>query len=206
MYKGALVKNTILLDFDGVIRHWSNFEIDKLVESLGLESNPLFSCAFSERHLHPAITGRITHQEWCENVRFELAQKYGDPIATGLVDKWYQLDAEIDFEFLENIRNSAENSQIVLVTNATSRLESDLTRAGLEYAFDRVVNSSVIGVEKPDKSFFHTTMQLLNVAASDCVFIDDSLKNVASARSVGIVSIWHNSTEETLKFISETCI
>jgi putative hydrolase of the HAD superfamily len=200
---GAWVKNTILVDFDGVIRHWPNFEIDKRVESLGLESNPLFSCAFSERQLRPAITGIITHQEWCENVKFELAQKYGDRIATDLVNSWYQLDADIDFEFLENIRNSAKNSRLVLVTNATSRLDSDLTRAGLEYAFDSVINSSIIGVEKPEQSFFRMTMQLLNVAASDCVFIDDSLKNVESARSVGIDSIWHKCKEETLKFISE---
>jgi len=197
------MKNTILIDFDGVIRHWSHLEIDRLAKSLELDLNPLFICAFATRHLQPAITGRITHEQWCENVKLELSYKYDYQIATSLVDAWYNLSAEIDLVFLDSIRTHAPYCEIVLVTNATSRLNNDLINIGLEGAFDEIVNSSTIGVVKPKKAFFNKTMSLLDVSPTECVFIDDSAKNVESARSLGMASICHRSNKETLEFLTK---
>ncbi len=199
------VKNTVLIDFDGVIRHWLSTELDNYVASLGLESNPLFPCAFSERHLLPAITGRISHEEWCDNVRFDLSKDYGRDVAEKLVKKWYSLESEIDYDFLTKIRSQLSCRQLVLVTNATSRLNDDLHSAGLGGEFDKVINSSEIGVAKPALSYFHIALKKLNVSKDDCVFIDDTPKNVEAARSLGIDSLLHSNTQETLQFIEEKC-
>ena len=51
MYIGGAVKNTVLIDFDGVIRHWSNIEMEEYADTLGLVRNTLFTCAFSEKHM-----------------------------------------------------------------------------------------------------------------------------------------------------------
>ncbi|MFM2484993.1 HAD family hydrolase [Celerinatantimonas yamalensis] len=199
------MKNTVLIDFDGVIRHWSSTELDKYVASLGLERNPLNACAFSERHLLPAITGGISHEEWCDNVRFDLSKEYGQDVAEELVKKWYSLEAEIDYEFLTKIRNQLSFGQLVLVTNATSRLNKDLHSVGLEGEFDEVINSSEIGVAKPALNYFHIALNKLGVSEDDCIFIDDTPKNVEAARSLGIESLLHSNTQETLKFIVEKC-
>ncbi|MDP2571714.1 HAD-IA family hydrolase [Vibrio penaeicida] len=197
------MKNTVLIDFDGVIRHWSNVELDELAIQLGLDSNPLFSCAFSENQLQPAITGKITHVEWCENIKVELAEGFGDEIAASLVDKWSQQKSVLDLGFVNSIRNLNTNIRIVLVTNATSRLNSDLSNSALEGVFDKVINSSDIGVAKPSPSFFGQAMTQLNVTAAQCVFVDDTYKNVESARALGIESILHRSTQETLAFLEK---
>ena len=198
------MKNTILIDFDGVIRHWSDTEVKNMLFELELEDDVLFSCAFSDKHLLPAITGKITHDKWCELVELELSQTYGDQISKQLVTAWYNASSDIDFEFLTKIRNSAPNASLVLVTNATTRLDSDLAKQGLKNEFDLVVNSSVIGVSKPEREFFETTIQLLGKTVKDCIFIDDSLTNVISARELGIESIHHKEVSETLNFISQS--
>jgi len=199
------LKNTILIDFDGVIRHWSNSETIDLHNGFQLESNALFACAFSEKNLKPAITGEITHQQWCEQVRLELAEKYGDEIAAKVVNTWYTMASEIDYEFIRQIRCMAVKSRLILVTNATTRLESDLTEAGLNNAFDLVINSSDLGVAKPDVAYFRSALELLAVDSGECLFIDDSATNVEAARSFGIESVLHQTSEVTLQRIAKTC-
>lgn len=199
------MKSTVLIDFDGVIRHWSSIEIEKYAASLGLKRNPLFACAFSERHLQPAITGAISHEQWCDNVCFELSQEFGAATARDLVHKWRSLEAEIDHEFLNDIRSQLPNGRLVLATNATTRLNSDLDFIGLAGEFYDVINSSVIGVAKPDQRYFNLAMNKLGVSADECVFIDDTSKNVEAAKSLGIESLLHTSIQETLRFIADTC-
>lgn len=205
MYIGSAVKNTVLIDLDGVIRHWSSIEIEEYADTLGLVRNPLFTCAFSEKHLIPAITGKISHDEWCNNVCSDLSLVHGESTAVKLVSKWRSLNTDIDYEFLNNIRSLLSNGRVVLVTNATSRLNNDLANVGLEKAFDEVVNSSEIGVAKPDFLFFQRLMKRLSVKSKQCIFIDDTNRNVEAARAMGIESLLHTSTKETLDFIKDKC-
>lgn len=199
------VRKTVLIDFDGVIRHWPNIEMEEYAATLGLTGNPLFACAFSAQHLLPAITGQISHDEWCNNVRLAFSRVYGDDTAIKLVNKWRSLNGEIDHEFLNNIRSLLSDGKLVLVTNATSRLHRDLAHAGLEQAFDDIVNSSEIGVAKPDVAFFERVMKRLNVKAEQCLFIDDTPRNVEAARTLGIESLLHTSTRDTLNVIQAQC-
>ncbi len=196
--------NTILIDFDGVIRHWNSANIEELSATLGVDKNTVFLCAFSERYLIPAITGRIYHREWSDLVEDELSESYDTEIATRLVKEWYESSFEIDCNFLEQIRIASKNTQLILVTNATNRLDSDLERCGLVNAFDQIVNSSEIGVAKPDNSFFEITLNSLGVQTKECIFIDDTLANVEAAEALGILSLQHTNVEDTLAFIASS--
>jgi epoxide hydrolase-like predicted phosphatase len=56
-------------------------------------------------------------------------------------------------------------------------------------AFDVYVNSSAVGLSKPNPEIFHLTLERLDVAPERAVFLDDSLRNVDSARHVGLHAI-----------------
>lgn len=196
------MKDTILIDFDGVLRHWSGTEVKDAETRLGLDSGALFAWAFSQELLSPAITGITSHEEWSERVHSKLARLYGDNIASQLITAWQSASWEIDFNFLQDLKELMPTRQLILVTNATSRLESDLKRAGLMSTFDGVVNSSQIGVAKPEHRFFEQALLVADSQAQNAIFIDDSLKNVNAARSLGIDSIHHRNAAETLGFIS----
>jgi putative hydrolase of the HAD superfamily len=55
--------------------------------------------------------------------------------------------------------------------------------------FELVVDSSEVGVRKPDPTIFRLALEGLGVSAERSVFLDDHPGNVAAARSIGLRSI-----------------
>lgn len=55
--------------------------------------------------------------------------------------------------------------------------------------FDHLVFSYEIGQMKPDFSFFAACMDLVNVPAESCIFIDDAAVNVEGARAAGLQAV-----------------
>lgn len=199
------MKKFILIDFDGVIRHWQGSTIENTEKHLGLSAGTLFSVAFSESLLLPTITGQQTHANWVKKVREQLSKTFDAVIAKELVEAWENTIGLIDRDFIKSIRSISPNAKLVLVTNATDKLFQDLCEANLNESFDFVINSSVLLVAKPEAAFFTRSIELLGCNFNDCVFIDDTLKNVQEALELGIQSLHHTSVDETLAFIKENC-
>ncbi|MFV0309694.1 MAG: HAD-IA family hydrolase [Desertimonas sp.] len=55
--------------------------------------------------------------------------------------------------------------------------------------FDVVVESSKVGVRKPEPSFYETACELLGVQPGDCVFLDDLGVNLKPAAAMGMRTI-----------------
>jgi HAD superfamily hydrolase (TIGR01509 family) len=62
--------------------------------------------------------------------------------------------------------------------------------------FDVVLSSGAEGIRKPDPRIYRRACSRLNVAARDCLFMDDSEANVLGAMAVGMQTIlWKNREE-----------
>ena len=55
--------------------------------------------------------------------------------------------------------------------------------------FDHVVESSKVGVRKPEPRFYEIACELVGVEPSDCVFLDDLGINLKPARAMGMTTI-----------------
>jgi len=55
--------------------------------------------------------------------------------------------------------------------------------------FDVILESSVIGVRKPEPEFYRLACERLGVEPSDCVFLDDLGINLKPARAMGMYTI-----------------
>jgi putative hydrolase of the HAD superfamily len=55
--------------------------------------------------------------------------------------------------------------------------------------FDVVVESSVVGVRKPEPEFYEIACRLLEVEPPECVFLDDLGVNLKPARAMGMTTI-----------------
>ncbi len=76
----------------------------------------------------------------------DLAEVCGSEAgAQGLVSGWTALTGRVDTAVLEILTAVRSRVPVVLVSNATTRLEADLTALGLADAFDAVVNSARTG-------------------------------------------------------------
>lgn len=56
--------------------------------------------------------------------------------------------------------------------------------------FDVIVDASHTGVLKPDPRAYAAVTNALGIAASDCVFVDDQMKNIVGAQAVGMRTVW----------------
>jgi FMN phosphatase YigB (HAD superfamily) len=59
-----------------------------------------------------------------------------------------------------------------------------------------VILSANTGVRKPDRKIFKIAIERHNVYPADCIFIDNSVKNLLSAQSVGMDTILFNRDGE----------
>lgn len=64
--------------------------------------------------------------------------------------------------------------QVAIVSNADGTVEQDLEAAGFGDFFDIVVDSTVVGVAKPDPGIFTFALDALGVAADDTWYVGDS--------------------------------
>ena len=70
-------------------------------------------------------------------------------------------------------------------------------RQGWDDMFDVVVVSGEVGMRKPEPRIFHHTLDLLGVAATEAVFVDDLDVNVRAAVAVGMVGVHHTAYDTT---------
>ncbi len=81
----------------------------------------------------------------------------------------------------------AEGYKTALVTNNFVEVrEAWRTLLPVEELFDAVVDSSEIGVRKPDAAIYHHALELLDVAAERSIFLDDYPGNVQAAERLGM--------------------
>ncbi|MBU6215851.1 MAG: HAD family phosphatase [Acidobacteria bacterium] len=59
----------------------------------------------------------------------------------------------------------------------------------LDELFDDVVDSSAVGLRKPDPRVYHLALERLGVSAAETVFVDDAPGNVVGARAVGMRAV-----------------
>lgn len=128
----------------------------------------------SARFPHRAALIRAYHQHW--------------PDCIG-----GQLDGTV--QILEQLRGNG--LKLIGLTNFSSE-KLALTRPKFPFfrAFDDIVVSSEVKLIKPDPAIYHLTLRRIGCRAEECVFIDDSLPNVETARQLRFQAIHFQSPEQ----------
>lgn len=77
-----------------------------------------------------------------------------------------------------------------VVSNSDGRVEAALEAAGLLDRFEVVVDSALVGVEKPDPAIFHAALDALGVAPADALYLGDLYEvDVLGARAAGMEAV-----------------
>ncbi|MGA0878659.1 MAG: HAD-IA family hydrolase [Ilumatobacteraceae bacterium] len=94
-----------------------------------------------------------------------------------------------------NVHDPAAGSLAEAAPSAPQR-ERDL--AEIMARFDAVVESSKVGVRKPEPAFYEIACDLLQVAPVSCVFLDDLGVNLKPAAAMGMTTIKVHSADQAL--------
>jgi putative hydrolase of the HAD superfamily len=174
----------LLCDLDGVVRLWPAHVVAAAEEAAGLPHGSIYEMAFADDLLPLAVTGRISDEEWRNEVIARLQAAYPEADARGAVAGWSASPGVINQPVLDLLRQ--RRVPVALVTNATTRLPDDLAALGLDTEFDHVISSSVIGVAKPDQGIYAAALQTLALPAEQVLFVDDSPHHIAGATNSGL--------------------
>lgn len=188
----------VLTDLDGVVRRWDPDIVKQAEIAAGLPPDALLNTAFEPDLLLRATTGQIDDECWRSEVAERLRLRYPNADAREAVRLWSRSPGEIDIDVLDLLLRCRDSASLALITNATTRLDSDLKRLGIGQAFDHVVNSSAVGHVKPHPAIFNAALDVLGIEADEAFFIDDRADNVNAAVELGMDG-HHYTTIERLK-------
>jgi putative hydrolase of the HAD superfamily len=176
----------LLIDLDGVLRRWTAPAGAAGTDPFGLPSGAVVAVAFEADLLEAAMLGRITDETWRRVTNERVLARHG-PAGAGAVAAWSASAGTVDPYVLALVRAvRARPAPVVLVTNATTRLEADLERLGLADVFDAVVSSARVGARKPDRAIFEVALARAGVPPARTLFVDDTPGHVVAARTLGL--------------------
>lgn len=139
--------------------------------------------------LHLLEMGRISDDEFFDRMCVRYAEAGNDPIdprvaqtvifGRGMVASSAMADA------VRQVRAAGYKTALLTnISRAGEQLWRELFPA--DDLFDVVVDSSRVGMRKPDPSIYQLTCARLGVSPSRCLFIDDLECNVDAAASLGM--------------------
>ncbi len=164
----------LVTDLDGVVRTWPREFSADIERRWALPEGSLFQAAFGDKVLlGEAITGRITDEAWRQTIADRLSSEHMRDLREA-VGEWARSPGMVDPAALSAIRRIGEVTDVVLHTNATTRLPADLAALGLHDCFAAVINSATVGVAKPERAAFEAVLEITGQPPEQLVFVDDS--------------------------------
>lgn len=175
----------LVIDLDGVIRHWDESYYPEAEAALGVPEGALLAVAFGEDRLARASDGRLTFEDWCQEIGQAMAAEHGaDPDAAA--EAWSESRWSIDLTMIDLITATRETVPVALLSNASTRLVHDLDQSGILDVFDAVISSADIRVAKPEAAAYQAAAAAIGVPVERCLFIDDLPANIEGARAAGM--------------------
>lgn len=82
--------------------------------------------------------------------------------------------------------------------NAMQRAEAN-PRSGILDVFDAVIESSIVGIRKPEPAFYQMACDALDITPSEAVMLDDLGVNLKPAKAMGMTTIKVVDAHEALR-------
>jgi epoxide hydrolase-like predicted phosphatase len=114
----------------------------------------------------------------------------------GLIDRLFAGSRPEESMLRAVLRARGAGIRTGLISNSWGTRRYDRQR--LEELFDGVVISGEVGIRKPDPEMYRLGAERIGVVARACVFVDDLPFNLEPAAELGMATVHHTSSEETI--------
>lgn len=112
-------------------------------------------------------------------------------LATKVADSCYQYVLDVLQTTRPVVQALAEKYKLVLVSNFYGNIQTILKDFGLYSFFSDIVESSVVGVRKPDPAIYRLGVEAMGLPAEQVLVVGDSFsKDVVPAKAVGCKVAW----------------
>jgi putative hydrolase of the HAD superfamily len=189
----------IFFDFGGVVARLDRELLVAFETRHSLPEGSFIKALYTIPEWKAAELGEETEEGWLEAARRRLDELAGRPLPDFLEERswmWRRLDPDV----LRLIERLGARYDVGLLSNATDRLDDELRGYHkIDGLFKVIVNSSRVGMAKPDARIYHLAAERIGAEPSACVHIDDLPHNVEGAREAGFRGIHHNGDYPALE-------
>lgn len=201
----------VIFDYGGTIdtnsRHWAEVLWEKYKELQVPVDKPVFREAYvhGERTLarQPLvkpednfydvlrIKTRVQMDWLVENGILPCEKAVAENYASRIADACYAYVLEVLKRTRPVVKTLSEHYKLVLVSNFYGNIQAVLKGFGLDGFFSRIVESSVVGVRKPDPAIYRLGVEAMGLPAGQVLVVGDSFsKDVVPAKKVGCKVAW----------------
>lgn len=201
----------VIFDYGGTIdtnsRHWAEVLWEKYRELQVPVDKPVFREAYvhGERTLarQPLvkpednfydvlrIKTRVQMDWLVENGILPREKTVAENYASRIADACYAYVLEVLKRTRPVVKTLSEHYKLVLVSNFYGNIQAVLKDFGLDGFFSRIVESSVVGVRKPDPAIYRLGVEAMGLPAGQVLVVGDSFsKDVVPAKKVGCKVAW----------------
>jgi putative hydrolase of the HAD superfamily len=195
-------RTTVLFDAGGVLLDLDYAFLKRLLEARHVATT-IEALSASESLARTAIDRRVreggrTSEAWRDYFRILLTRVGAPPEGTEeIIDTLAEAHERVGLwtvaidGAVATLRALKEaGHRLGVVSNAEGRVERDLHGAGFAGLFETVVDSHVVGVEKPDPGIFRIAMERMSVSPDTTVYLGDvPAVDVAGARAAGLTPV-----------------
>lgn len=200
--KGVIFDYGGTIDTNGI--HWGEVIAAQYIEA-GIEiGRELYRNAYvhGERTLakHPIIAPEDTFHTLLRKkiaIQFEYlrtetgSQLFTAELAQTVADRCYDKVKKTIATSRAIVEELSKQYPMVLVTNFYGNMPVVLKEFGLDTCFKTIIESSVVGIRKPDPALFALGVEALQLPAEEVVVIGDSYrKDIHPSSTLGYRTVW----------------
>jgi putative hydrolase of the HAD superfamily len=174
----------VAFDFGGVLARSPSVALDAYAADLGLPSGTFLPYFRGDERMAALETGSITGREFFKYVCVEVQSRHDVRVDIRALGRAAAAGEVLDPSMLVLVREVRERCATALLTN---NVREAGWRATFPFElFDVVVDSSDVGVRKPDPAIYRTLLERLDRPGSEVAFVDDFAENLPPAAALGL--------------------
>jgi epoxide hydrolase-like predicted phosphatase len=176
--------SAVAFDMGGVLTHTALGGLEDYAAALHLRPGSLSRFFRGDARMASLEVGEITAREFFKYVCVEAESAYGCRIDIQRLAAAAGRGQELNPDMIDLVAEVHRRCATALLTNNIAEAE---WRATFPFElFDVVVDSSEVGVRKPDRRIYEELLVRLGRPADEVVFIDDFEENLGPAADLGI--------------------
>lgn len=184
---------TLIFDFGGVL---INLDLPKCIDNLrgtGFVNVDQFLSNFGQKDFFLKFeNGQIDTPEF----RNEIRKNTSDLLSDEEIDTaWCSFLCDIPSEKISMLKELRKKYRLLLLSNTnplhievSARIALEPYNTSLDELFDKCYLSYEMGLTKPSEDIFTALLADAKVTAQECLFLDDGLKNIETANSMGFAT------------------
>jgi epoxide hydrolase-like predicted phosphatase len=193
----------VIFDWGGVLMRTVDASGRRKWEGrLGLPLYTVDRVVHGSRSWKQAQSGSISDAEYWADVAGQLGL---NEASLAEFRRDYFAGDRLDEDMVQFIRDLRPRFKTALLSNASPQLTGLLRRLKVADAFDEIVISGLVGVQKPDPAIYGVVLERLGLPPGRTLFVDDFIENIKAAQGLGMHTYhyragmdWHSELSQRL--------